>query len=398
MDTVDGVLAQRLREARERMGLTQKQLADAAGFPAHQIVSQIEKGERQVKAWELARMAKILAVSLYDLLGPEVIVRPRVLWRQSPQENGPLKESRLIERYKRFCFIQEVTGFQSHIRPPRIDMPIRSLSYREVNQFAEAIRKAFELGSRPAFALMQVAEAQFGIQIWYDSLGDDGSAASLVDVNGAAVLLNSDEVPWRRNYSFAHELFHVLTWDDAQVAAIQADTQLFDHNERMANAFASALLLPSDSVQAELIKACKDEQLQYADLVAIAGDFGVSTSALLWRLVNMHIMEWEGVQAALKDPELQAVDAASRKRDRRRPPNLPERFVRLSWLAWQLGHLSRGRLAEYLETHLVDLDDVLTEYGLSEAEFSPNEAVELALSGIMGCLSVEEESSAAHSS
>jgi len=57
MESAGTVLAQRVREARKRAGLTQEQLAEAAGFSAHQMVSQIEKGERDVKAWELANLA-----------------------------------------------------------------------------------------------------------------------------------------------------------------------------------------------------------------------------------------------------------------------------------------------------------------------------------------------------
>ena len=76
MNSAHILLAQRLREARERLDLTQKELAEAAGFPDHQIVSQIEKGERDIKAWELATLASALSVNIQDLLGPEPI-RPR---------------------------------------------------------------------------------------------------------------------------------------------------------------------------------------------------------------------------------------------------------------------------------------------------------------------------------
>ena len=48
-------LASRIRERREALKLTEKALAERAGFQQYQTISYIEKGDREVKAWELAR-------------------------------------------------------------------------------------------------------------------------------------------------------------------------------------------------------------------------------------------------------------------------------------------------------------------------------------------------------
>jgi hypothetical protein len=42
---------------------------------------------------------------------------------------------------------------------------------------------------------------------------EEGSAASIWGPFGPAILMNSNEAPWRRNYNFAHEVFHLITWD-----------------------------------------------------------------------------------------------------------------------------------------------------------------------------------------
>ena len=44
--------------------MTQQELAERAGFSAHQIVSQIERGQRELKASELFRIARVLHVDL----------------------------------------------------------------------------------------------------------------------------------------------------------------------------------------------------------------------------------------------------------------------------------------------------------------------------------------------
>ena len=52
----------------------------------------------------------------------------------------------------------------------------------------------------------------------------------------------------------------------------------------------------------------------------------------------------------------------------RQPPAIPERFVRLAFIAYQKGRLSHAKLSEMLDTSLIDLPEVLQEYGLTDQE------------------------------
>jgi len=49
---------------------------------------------------------------------------------------------------------------------------------------------------------------------------EEGSAASAIGPFGPAILMNSKEAPWRRNYNFAHELFHLITWESLKPALL----------------------------------------------------------------------------------------------------------------------------------------------------------------------------------
>lgn len=405
METLQSLLGRRVRDARKRLGLTQQDLATSAGFPALQIISQIENGERDVKAWELVRLAKALAVNVQDLLRQEdptdapaeapagaaagAQPEPMVLWRELPQENVGVKEARFLQRSRRFRFVQRMTGAEPSLRPPRLMRSLREMNYQDAADLADAVVRDLKLGDRPAYALRQAAEQRYGIQIWYTDLDHDGSAASYVDPDGsAAVLLSSVEPPWRCSFSFAHELFHIITWEQALIEEAKRDRGLFDWNEKLANAFASALLLPEEPVREAVRQALASGGVTYAALVAMAREFEVSTSALLWRLRNMGILPREAVERLLADPAFTAMDAESRRGKWWTPPPLPLRFVRLAYLAWQQGHLSRAKLAEYLDTDLATLDDVLGQYGLSEnqvdeeVDLSPNDAE---------CFAVEDE-------
>jgi hypothetical protein len=109
-----------------------------------------------------------------------------------------------------------------------------------------------------------------------------------------------------------------------------------------------------------------DDQLEDIDLVNIARVFDVSTEALLYRLLNLHILDKESVDSVLEDETFRSIDRSTMAANWRTPPHFPERFVRLAFSAYQKGRLSRAKLANLLETSLLDLTDVLQEYGLDD--------------------------------
>ena len=119
MESLQSLLGQRVREARKRAGPDPAGAGGAAGFAAPQTISQIENGERDVKAWELVSLAKALAVSMQDLLRQEPVDQQVVLWREMPKVEAGLKEAIFLNRYRRFCFVQRMTGMNGNSPLPR---------------------------------------------------------------------------------------------------------------------------------------------------------------------------------------------------------------------------------------------------------------------------------------
>lgn len=361
------VIAARLREARERAGLTQKEVAERAGLAHHQTVSQIERGEREVKAWELATLARVLQVGIGDLLRQEPLKPLLVLWREPPVTDRRGKEARFHRRCERYALVRELTG----VRPPPTLLPmirdLATLSFEDVEALADSVRTTLGLGDYPPESLPRAAEERLGVQIWHEDLGRDGSAACMRGECGAAVLLNASEAPWRRGFSLAHELFHLLTWDAETIGRMGEDGALFRRSETLANVFASALLMPVEAVLRELGRLRRGGALRYADLAVLAGKFGVSTQAMLWRLANLREIAREEARRLANDPGLPRpfapIDAGWG-----RPPPLPAEYVRLCFLACANGDLARGRLAEYLEVNPADVEAFLARYNLVELE------------------------------
>lgn len=362
------VLGNRIRNARNRLSLSQAQLAEETGFSASQIISQIEKGERDVKAWELVNLAKALRIDVSQLLNLE---EPKpltpVLWRKDPETDKELIEAEFLQRCEQYALLEKLCDVVIKEELPTREVDYETLTYEYAEGLGEEIREHFELGSRPASCLSGILEEKYGVKIWYENL-DEGSAASTKDSFGAAILMNATEAPWRRNFNFAHELFHLITWPSFSTTDLYEDQELWDEIERRANAFASALLLPSEELSKAFENRIKDDKIDYTDLIELGREFGVSTEALLYRLLHLRFLHREDVDSLLEDTNFRSLDRSIRLTDWWKPPEIPERFVRLAFVAYQKGKLSRARLAEYLNTSLIDLSNTLLEYGLDDSK------------------------------
>lgn len=361
------LLGNRIRDGRIRLSFTQQQLAEEAGFSSAQIISQIEKGEREVKAWELFNLAKALRLESSQLLIEEALQPSApVMWRKLPQENRQLIEAEFLRRCHQYALLEKLCKCISEQKLPSKKADFNFMSFKEADELGEYMWKELELGSRPACSLRFLLEDKYGVKIWYENLGEETSAASTVGPFGVGILINSIEAPWRRNFSIAHELFHLITWDCMELESISKDANLNDKIEKLGNAFASSLLLPASHLKDAFQPRIQDKKVTNTDLIEVAREFDVSTEALLYRLINLSYVKREEIESLLDTSTFRALDRSFRVGEWARPPAIPERFVRLAFLAYQMGNLSRPRLAEYLDTSLVELTEKLLEYGLDD--------------------------------
>ncbi len=368
MEHLTKQLGQRIRRRRKALGLKQKELASRAGFPAHQIISQIEKGRREVKAWELAILAQLLHVSIPEILTEgQAETTPAVLWRNQPVEGRELREAEFLANCRKYYQLETLVGAETRRVLPSFSVDPEALDWNDVSGMAQDVSRELSLGVRPAASLARALEESYAAKIWYCDLGKEGSAACVVGDFGPAILMNRIEAPWRRNFNFGHELFHIVTWKSAPPEVLQRKPELWKRFEQLANKFASNLLLPTDAIIHELDRRIQDGKISYTDLIELAREFDVSTDALVWRLVTLKRLSRDTAEALLNDESFRAVDRASMGGQWWNPPPLPERFVRMAFIAHQKAKISRTRLAQYLETSLIDLHNTLLSYGLDES-------------------------------
>lgn len=365
-------LANRLKKARESAGLTIGEAAAKVGFGSYQALSNIEKGDREVKASELVALAKAYFCDLSRLLMVEPIEEPEVhfLWRKAPAPEKKMSvEADVKHRFEQYHLLERLLGIEQEENPRLVAVTPASIRTNyQVDILAGRIGNLLDLGSRPALSLQKVMEQTLKTKILYVQLSDFGSAASTVHpIFGAAVVVNSEEAPWRINFTLAHELFHILTWDTFSATEIEQSEALFKDLERKAERFASTLLLPEREVRLELKSRIADQRLSFSDIVDVAREFGVSTQALLYRMANMNMVPWQMADDAKSNEELQALDRRMRREAGFEVPE-SERFILLAAKCLRKGLISRGKFAELMEIDRSDIDEYLEYRGLPEAE------------------------------
>jgi len=368
MEELQKILGERIRSLRKKLGITQQVLAEQVGFSAYQIVSEIERGGRDVKAWELVRIADALHTEVRYLLAEHEPAPAHVLWRDYPEEGATEMEASFLKSCTQYHALESLLGMTPKRDLPVLELNPETASYGDVRLAARNVANALDLGGRPAASLIAVLEGDYSVKIWYKALAEAGSAASAVGDFGYGILMHREQAPWRRNFSFAHELFHLVTRTTISKESVGDNQSLTDKVERLANEFAANLLLPADVLEVEIEARVKHGRISYGDLVELARDFDVSTEALLWRMVHYRRLTADQVRAVLNDPRFRSTDRSTMSANWRQPAPLPERFVRLAFLAYKRAKLSRARLAQLLETSLLDLSSTLLEYGFEDTD------------------------------
>jgi len=367
-------LGVRLKAERDKLGLTQQQVADLMGESFYQeTISQIEAG-RDVKAWELAKLARIYHRDFNYFLEETVTsqMESRIIWR-AKAENKPLIEQRFLQFIENYERLDKLVGTKRNkFRPVQwTEEEINNLisqPYPQIENLALRYQRELNLGSRPACVLPKILEEELAIKLYYCETDSAGSAASTVNESfGPAIMVNASDTFGRRNYDIAHEFFHLITW------FIFSDEQIYGKNnqksdvEKWAEAFSSAILLPAEAVRIEFEQRLKEKKISYFDLSQLAREFNVSIDALLWRLVTLRLLA-RPVASEVLDKGLIKSVYYSMVSSGEEKPCLSEYFIGLAIKAFQMGRISKGKLAEYLEKPFGEVSMFLKKHGYDENE------------------------------
>jgi len=220
--------------------------------------------------------------------------------------------------------------------------------------------------------LEKILEGKIGVKIINLPIDSELSGGSIIDQRfGMAILINSNDAPWRRNFDLAHEFFHLITWNFFSSEEVYKRTDNKKSRvEQLADVFAASLLLPEDEVRKEFEAKSNGKSITYLNLVEIARDFSVSIDALLWRLVSLNLIKKEKVQKELQSGLIKDIDRKQRKTDwaENEKPYLSDHYISLAIKAFHLGQISKGKLSEYVGESYSEISSFLLKYGYDENE------------------------------
>jgi Zn-dependent peptidase ImmA (M78 family) len=137
------------------------------------------------------------------------------------------------------------------------------------------------LGRAPIRDLPALVERHFGLGAvtWPVGKSVSGLCAHGADV---AVMLSSSFPLGHQRFTAAHEIAHHLLADPREVIIESDVLAVVTPPERRANAFAAALLRPADGLR----EVVNDSPVDEAVLAELMREFGVSYTALLYRLAD----------------------------------------------------------------------------------------------------------------
>ena len=368
-------IGRQIRRMREAAGLKAADLANALEIDAS-AVSNLEHDRRSVKANELGVIADFLGVSQLAILEPDSLLgRLPVAHRTNGDDTASLDS---MMRLTALAELHQVLSDGGH-PPPSLagEPPPRDSRWlQHASALADWARQRLPPAANGDDRLTDLATAiedRLCVDVMVESLGKDAPLGlSITDTEFSFILVNADQLRSRALFTVAHELGHVLNSDGA-IINIDRDLRARSDEERLANAFAAAFLMPEPEIRETIDKYGRGAE----SLARMLVGFGVSYETLIYRLHNLGIINAEGrdqlrrtrwaslIEYVDNDEIARVLLAARGARPERRPPTL----LATRCLHGALdGTVGAGPLARLLDVEVDDLIEALNSIGPEAAE------------------------------
>lgn len=363
------IIGPRLKALRDERGLTQDEVVAILGVGSRQIVSQIETGDRRVSGAELLKLAEGLDVDLDYFTDPYRLEgEVEFSWRQHGLNKRDLKKYERVAGSWIAMYRFDAPRVGKPAPLMRAKLPLtKASSFEEASLEGERVARELGLGEVPAARLPDAMEKEFGILVlMVDAIpGISGAACRLPDLE--AVLVNRAEVAGRRNFDLAHELFHIMTWEQMPPEYIEDACGEVKRGriEQLADKFASALLMPE-----WVISRFGDwKKIGHSEIVSrlnkVADHLQVTAQALKWRLVDLGRLTRTFAQN-IADVLLRF--NGNESKGGKAPPPFSHRFMEVLGLSLGMGLVSRRKAAKLLRVETDQLASLFRQHRVAVPE------------------------------
>ena len=358
------IIGERLKRARESLGLTQEAVAAKLeiGRPRY---SDIENGKRDVPLKDLYRFAEFYGRPI-DYFIKETLLTDsgfKVLFRKT---EGDEEVARVVTEFEnlceKMCELENISGVT--VRPP-VSQDYQFERKREWywgKHYADIERKQLDLGQAPLRNLSQILEEKRGLKIFYLPVPPERGVYGMFTYDqkmGGCVLINSNPNFGNQLFSLAHEYAHFV-FHKEKLGIISTERERNSTGEKVANSFASNFLIPEDTLRDLFNMRIKEaSDVKAEDVVYLADYFGVSFTAMVYRLNNLklitHKIKDELINYTWVTSVRESMGISEPERSRTKFPTL---YLHLAIKAFQQGKLTTAKLADFLEIPLYQAMDL----------------------------------------
>ena len=362
------LIGDQLRFARNSINLTLQDVSNQLGL-AVSTLSDMERGKRQVNSLELFKLSKLYCRPIDFFIRGQISSSFSLLLR-AVDETSISKES--IVKFQSLCtnysLLKNLMKSPDTSSPPDYSKP--NLGLANAEEIAEVERSSLGLNGQPIKDVSDLLESKRGIMIFHLPENPNGFSGAFATNNdcGACFLINSTHPLRRRTFTIAHEYAHCIAHKD-ELAHIdfQPAFENKKQNERFADAFAAAFLMPRGAVLEVLSQfQSSKHNIMPMIIIQLANYFGVSFEAAGWRLVGLRKLSRDYWYDIL-DQHIPLTPIVKffgyDKGESIEPEMLPRQYKYLCYQAYEQKVISFERLAELLNRNYHELRQ---EIGTSE--------------------------------
>lgn len=365
-------IGERLRKARNTAGKSQDEAAAAIGVSRPTVVS-IEKGQRKVKFDELETLAFLYNASVNRMLADNVVhVDMQARFRGPGADDAEATQAiaTLSKLAAGSLELERLLGVRFEPSYPSEIPIVRGSIERQAEDAAMAQRHRLGLGLAPITDIVSLLENEVGIRVFIQDLPSKISGLFAYDpVIGACIVLNAKH-PWvRRALTAAHEYGHFLT-NRSQFDVVEINEKKTSVDERFANAFALAFLMPAQALRRRFNEILEIEgQFTPRHLALMAHESHVSAEAMCRRMENLELLP-RGTYDSLRERGFDRDFIRGIVGDPIEPARSPisPRLAHLATAAHRKGVLSEGQLSRMLDIGRPRLRQLIDDLGGDEED------------------------------
>ncbi|MSQ52154.1 MAG: ImmA/IrrE family metallo-endopeptidase [Betaproteobacteria bacterium] len=351
------MIADRLRLARRKAGYSLRDLSAAMDAKVTaQAIGKYERGESIPSSGVLLALSKALGVSLAYLLDTQGIELSSVEFRTKANTSARDRaqvETEVLEWIEPYLQVELILELDSARWQCPIFPPAKLRDPRDAERLAAKVRDEWKLGIDPIPNMTELFEDR-GLKVLTVPLPDrvSGFTCMVKRPEGQAdlpVIVVNNKFPLeRRRLTLAHELAHRL---------IDTDSLNDSDEEKAANVFAGAFLMPPDHLRREA--GNHRNSIGYKELIDLKRLYQVSGAALLVRLGHLEIISqstlvyaFQSVARGWRTKEENEIELPAERGNHERAP----RFERLCYRALAEGLISLGKAAELLRAPVSEVE------------------------------------------